>query len=342
MQDDVGCTGGLYEALVGVPDLAAAIAYYERFGCRAGPIGELDAGRARALYGVDSPLRSVRLLHQDADHGLVRLMQWERPVNDGLGVDANLRCIGSRWGVRVTTSVLNLANHAQRARELGEPIAVIDPILAVIGEVAGGGAPAPFREPLVGVREMVVLQPHYRQVFFERFGYDSPKYGRVNPHCLFGTSQHTHFGLMFVHDDHQLLRFYDETLGLKRWFDAERPYGQATGSRRIFGLEDGETHWMVDFDDPRSGHALDERLSGKLKVVRFASSSRLADRMDRSRPGSLGYSCYTWRVRGIEALRKRVHADGATHVTDVLADEFGTRAFGCRAPDGYSWVFLEA
>jgi hypothetical protein len=325
-----------------VPDLAHAIAYCERFGCRAGPLGELDAGAARALYGVDSALRSVRLLHQSADHGLVRLMQWERPLNDGLGVAPNLRCIGSRWGVRVTQSVLTIANHAQRARELGAPIAVIEPILAVIGEVAGGGAPAPFSEQIVGVREMVVLQPHYRQVFFERFGYESPLYGQVNPHCLFRTSQHTHFGMMIVNDDHQVLRFYDETLGLKRWFDAERPYTEATGSRQIFGLDEGETHWMVDFDDPRSGHALDQRRSGKLKVVRFARSSRLPDAMDRSRPGSLGYSCYTWRARGLEALWKRVQAAGATHVTDVLPDEFGTRAFGCRAPDGYSWVFVEA
>ena len=52
---------------------------------RAGRFGTLEAAAARALYGVDSTLRSVRLYHQNADHGLVRLMQWERPVNDGLG-----------------------------------------------------------------------------------------------------------------------------------------------------------------------------------------------------------------------------------------------------------------
>jgi catechol 2,3-dioxygenase-like lactoylglutathione lyase family enzyme len=342
MRQEAGCVGGLYEVLVGVPDLAAAIAYYERFGCRAGAFGELDAGQARALYGVDSAVRSVRLLHQSADHGLVRLMQWERPVNDGLGLAPDLRCVGSRWGVRVTDSVLTIANHAQVARDRGDPLTLIEPIFAVIGEVAGGGAAQPFSEQIVGVREMVVLQPHYRQVFFERFGYESPHYGQVNPHCLFRASQHTHFGAMIVNDDHQVLRFYDETLGLKRWFDAERPYGQATGSRQIFGLAEGETHWMVDFDDPRSGHALHERRSGKLKFVRFASTSRLPDLMDRSRPGSLGYSCYTWRATGIEALWTRVSAAGATHVTDVLPDEFGTRAFGCRAPDGYSWTFLEA
>lgn len=336
------CVGGLYEICVGVPDLAASIAYYERFGCRAGRFGELDAAAARALYGVDSALRSVRLLHQDADHGLIRLMQWERPLNDGLGLDDDLRCLGSRWGVRLTASVLDIANHACTARDLGEPVRVIEPVLAVIGEVTGVSAPRPFVDPLVSVREMVLIQPLYRQVFYERFGYESPRYGCICPHAMFRTSQHTHAGLMIATDDHQLLRFYDEVLGLKRWYDGERPYGLATGARQLFGLQADETHWMVDFDDPRSGHALDERRSGKLKVVRFGASSRLVDKRDRSRAGCLGYSQYTWRASDVEGLWKLVQAGGATQVSDVWPDEFGTRAFSCVAPDGYSWTFLQA
>src|SRR5512137_717175 len=85
------CVGGLYEVCIGVPDLASALAHYESFGCRAGRFGSLGAAQAKALYGVDSGLRSLRLHHLDADHGLVRLMQWERPLNDGLGLDDDLR-----------------------------------------------------------------------------------------------------------------------------------------------------------------------------------------------------------------------------------------------------------
>ena len=98
------CIGGLLEVCVGVPDLVTAIADFEAYGCRVGTIGELDARAARALYGVDSALRSVRLAHLDTDHGHVRLMQWERPVNEGLGIGNNLRCVGSRWGVRVASA----------------------------------------------------------------------------------------------------------------------------------------------------------------------------------------------------------------------------------------------
>ncbi len=336
------CVGGLYEACVGVPDLVDAIAYYESFGCRVGPSGELDAAQARALYGVDSALRSVRLLHQRADHGLVRLMQWERPLNAGLGIGPNLRCVGSRWGVRVTTSALGIVNHAQRAREAGEPLTLIEPVLAVIGEVSGVRRSQPFRDPIVGVREMVLLQPLYRQVFFERFGYDSPHYGQVDPQCLLRTSQHTHFGLMIASDDAQVFDFYDEVLGLKRMLDEHTPYDNATGSRSIFGLEPGEGFHMVDFDDPRSGHALAERRSGKLKCVRFAAQARIDHCLDRSRPGCLGYSAYSWRVHDIESMHRRVSGAGARRVSDVLEDELGGRCFTFDAPDGYAWLLLEA
>ena len=337
-----GCYGGLHEVCVGVPDLVEAIAFYEAFGCRIGAVGELDAAAARALYGVDSALRSVRLLHQQADHGLVRLMQWERPLNEGLGLAPNLRCVGSRWGVRVTHSVSNLVNHAQRAREAGQPLTLLEPVLAVIGEVSGTHAARPFRDPIVGVREMVLLLPLYRQVFFERFGYESPAYGQVDPHSLLRTSQHTHCGLMIAHDDPQVLDFYDQVLGLQRWMDQHTPYENATGSRSIFGLEPGEGFHMVDFDDPRSGKALAERRSGKLKCVRFAAGARIENRLSRSRAGCLGYSLYAWRCHDIEALQRRVAAAGARQVSDVAHDEFGRRAFTFDAPDGYQWTLIGA
>ena len=39
---------------------------------------------------------------------------------------------------------------------------------------------------------------------------------------------------------------------------------------------------------------------------------------------------------------KRVHGSGATALTDVLQDEFGTRSFSFAAPDGYFWTLLQA
>ena len=340
--DAPAAVGGLYEACVGVPDLVAAIAFYEAFGCRVGQVGEIDAATARALYGVDSPLRSVRLLHQAADHGGVRLMQWERPLNSGLGMGSSLRCVGSRWGVRVTSSVFNIVNHAQRARESGTELSMIEPLLAVIGDVTGTQQARPFRDPVVGVREMVLLLPHYRQVFFERFGYESPAYGQVNPHCLLRTSQHTHYGLMIANDDPTVLDFYANVLGLKRMLDERVPYENATGSRAIFGLTPGEGFHMVDFDDPRSGHALHERRSGKLKCVRFAGNARIENKLDHSRAGCLGYSMYVWRVRDLASLQPRLAAAGVSRLTAIRPDEFGQQACSFVAPDGYHWTLLQA
>jgi uncharacterized glyoxalase superfamily protein PhnB len=336
------CVGGLHEVCVGVPDLEIAAADFAAYGCRPAETGTLDAAGARSLYGVDSAVRSLRLSHQQSDHGLVRLMQWDRPINEGLGLGENLRCTGSRWGVRVTSSAFNILNHAERARQAGQPLSLIEPLLAVIGEVSGTGAARPFRDPVVGVREMVLLQPFYRQVFFERFGYESPLYGQIDPTSLLRTSQHTHFGLMIANDDPKIFDFYDSVLGLKRMLDEVTPYENATGSRRIFGLEPGEGFHMVDFDDPASGHALRERRSGKLKCVRFAASAKIEHKLDRSRAGCLGYSLYCWRVDDIDAMRRKVDASAVTQLTPIKEDEFGRRSFTFFAPDGYHWMLLQA
>ncbi|MCS6948449.1 MAG: VOC family protein, partial [Steroidobacteraceae bacterium] len=236
----------------------------------------------------------------------------------------------------------NIVNHAERARAAGAELTLIEPILAVIGEVSGQRAARPFREPIVGVREMVLLQPLYRQVFFERFNYDSPLYGQIDHTSLLRTSQHTHFGLMIAHDDPHLLDFYDQVLGLKRTLDEYVPYENATGSRVIFGLEEGEGFHMVDFDDPRTGPALAERRSGKLKCVRFSAAARIDNRLARSRAGCLGYSLYVWRVGDLDAMHRRVAAAGVRAQTDIVPDEFGQSAFSFFAPDGYHWVLIQA
>ena len=81
--------------------------------------------------------------------------------------------------------------------------------------------------------------------------------------------------------------------------------------------------------------------SGRLKVCRFPDLE-LKDRMDHSRPGSLGASVYTLRVRGLDAYKERVAAGGATEVTEIVENEFGERSFSLVAPDGYFWTLIEA
>ena len=118
--------GGLYEICIGVTEPKAQIAYWEQLGYRVGASGEISAADAKKLYGVDSKLTSIRLLHQDSDHGLIRLMVWEEPVNKGLGL---LRLIapGSRWTSTLTSDVLNLFNHAEAAERAKMPIKLVLP-----------------------------------------------------------------------------------------------------------------------------------------------------------------------------------------------------------------------
>jgi len=338
---ETGCVGGLFETGVGVTDLAASIRYFEAHGYRVGDIGELYAADALALYGHESAVRSVRLLHQQADHGLVRLMLWGKPFNDGIGL-GDLEAHGTRWTGQMTLSISNYANHCKVARENGQVIRAGDPIF--VGFHRPGSGPRAFVDPVVAVREMAVLQPLYRQFILERFNYRNPAYGKINETCLLATSQMTHAGAMVVSDDHGIVDFYEQALGLFRSTDKHVPYEQAAeAARSVFRLREGEPHWIVDFDDPaNAGKAWNEQASGRLKIVRRPSGFGLEDVSARARPGCLGYSVYTWRARDLDAVHRRVTASGGEQVTDIVSDEFGQRAFGFTAPDGYAWIMIEA
>jgi len=86
---------GIYEVCIGVADAIPQLQYWEQFGYRIGQIGELSASEARELYGVSSKVRSIRLYHQDADHGLIRLRIGQKPTTDGLQM-SSMNVKGSR------------------------------------------------------------------------------------------------------------------------------------------------------------------------------------------------------------------------------------------------------
>ena len=119
-----GLIGGVYEVGVGVPDADAAVAFWRACGYRVGTEGGLGGAQAKALYGVDSGLRSIRLFHQDATAGLVRLMVWDRPVGAGLDM-APLRTHGCRWSVHRTDDIANAYVHGEMLRRQGKPITLL-------------------------------------------------------------------------------------------------------------------------------------------------------------------------------------------------------------------------
>ena len=336
--------GGLYEVCIGVPDLIASSMYFERFGYRILDAGQLDAAHAEQLYGWRQNLRSLRLAHHSAQFGLVRLMEWETPRNDGLGMTP-MRSQGTRWSAQHTPSISGIRQHALLARQAGMDIAEHEPAFITMSKAVPGSfapvEPRPFIEPFVQALEYTVLQPLYRQVFFERFGYGGANY-RTYSDSLFRTTQIMHAALVISSDDHAVLDFYDQVLGAHRGVDLHAPYESTQAARKVFDLQEGEEHWHVDFEHPANANlSADQAHPGRIKCFRFPTSSKLADRHEYSRPSCLGYSAYSWQIRNVGAFAKEATAGGADLLSEVERDEFGNRCFVCRTPDGYHWVFLE-
>jgi catechol 2,3-dioxygenase-like lactoylglutathione lyase family enzyme len=240
----------------------------------------------------------------------------------------------------LTGDVYALANHAEDAVAAGLPVHYVEPQRQVIYD--SGARTRPFLDAIAGVREMLLIQPLTRQVVFQRYGYSLPLYGRIDEASAFRSSQVTHAGLV-VQGGPALVDFYDTVLGLLRARDGHESTYAEVASRHVFGMTPGERYVTTDFDDPRSS-ATDPALmrSGRLKVIRFVSDAPIPDRRDRSRPGSLGYSMYSLRVRDLAAYRDKVVRGGATQVSAISANEFGERSLTFTAPDGYAWALIEA
>ena len=331
--------GGVYEVGIGAADEKPLIAYFERFGYRVGSTGELSEKEAEKLYGVKSKLKSIRLLHQDSDHGLIRIMVWEKLTNDGLQM-SRMNVLGNRWGAMMTADIYNLQNHAEEAIAQKLPIFMVEPQRAEIYKLEK--RPQPFLENYATVREMCLIQPLTRQILFQRFGYNLANYGKISEQSFFKSSQITHFG-MVVYRNQENLDFYSKVLGLlkvKEAKDFESTY-ENPSSRAVFSLEKYQKYGATDFDNPKSSTNPANALSGRLKIIWFSEDSKLENKFANSKPGSLGYSLYTYRVKNIENYYKKVKASKATNVTEIKTNEFGEKSFSFIAPDGYFWTILE-
>ena len=331
----------IYEVCIGVPDAISAIQYWQQFGYRIGEIGELTATIAYQLYRVNSPLQSIRLYHQSADHGLIRLMIWQNPTSTGLGV-SSMKTKGNRWGTTLTTDILGILNHAEAAKSICENILYTQTHWEVIYNKDQKSRP--FLEPLVGVREMLLLQPFSRQVLFQRFGYDVTNYGQINDHAPLKTSQFTHVGIVVQDDSKEILKFYEEVLGLLRVRDGvETTYESSLAGREFFALNPGEKFIVTAFDDPCSSQTdFMAARSGRLYIIRFPENMKLASCFTDAKPGCLGMCLYTYRVREIEIYWQRVRESAAQQITEIMINEFAEKSFSFVAPDGYFWNILES
>jgi catechol 2,3-dioxygenase-like lactoylglutathione lyase family enzyme len=285
-------------------------------------------------------LRSIRLVHQNADHGLIRLMTWQNPTCDGLGMKS-MKVKGNRWATTLTADMLNILNHAEEANKAGLAVKYTNPHWEIIYNKERKSRP--FTDPAIGVREMLLLQPLTRQVLFQRFGYTLPHYGQIDGNAVFKTSQFTHMGMVIQDDSKETLKFYEDALGLLRVRDdVETSYESSLAGREIFDLQPGEKFFVTAFDDPRSSTTdFMAARSGRLYIIRFPDSLQLKSQFELARPGCLGMCLYTYRVRGIEVYCDRIKATQAQILTDIASNEFGEQSFSFIAPDGYFWTLCE-
>ncbi|MFB2896958.1 VOC family protein [Aerosakkonemataceae cyanobacterium BLCC-F50] len=330
---------GIYEVCIGVEDAMPLIQYWAQFGYTIGQTGELSAEKVYNLYGVNSGLRSFRLFHQDSDHGLVRLMIWESPKNEGLKL-TSMKAKGTRWTTTLTADVMNILNHAEEAAKAGLPIKYTFPYWEIIYNK--DRQIRPFIDPPVGVREMLLLQPLTRQVLFQRFNYSLPNYGKINENSTFKSSQITHLGIIVQDDSKETLRFYEETLGLLRVRDdVETTYESSQAGREFYDLQPQEKFIVTAFDDPRSSTTdFKTARSGRLYIVRFPESMNLESCFEKSVPGCLGMSLYTYRVSDIEEYFHRIKESNVQRFSEIEVNEFGEKSFSFVAPDGYFWTLI--
>lgn len=335
--EEIHVVGGLYEVCIGVTSIVESVRYFERQGYRIGPTGHLDVTRSEALYGVSSAANVARLLHGQEDHGLIRLIEWEKPANEGLK-QTSMRAVGSRWSNNQTLQMGRIHGHAFMAQSQGENIYVCPPAFAQFGHE--DAVIKPFEEEMTGVYEMSVHTNLYRQCYFERVDYPSPLYGKVDESCLFQTSQVTHCGITTSITDRAVFDFYDKCLGLKRVLDVDVPYEHMQASRTIFDIPEGLGVHALGFDDNRSGPGELKR-SGRLLIFNFDKDSSIENLHEKSRAGVLGYSHFSWRVANIEQFKRDALTYGAKSVGGIERDEFGHPAWCCIAPDGYYWLFIQ-
>ena len=333
-----GLIGGIYDIGVGVKDRDSAIEFWSSCGYRPGPEGQLSAEDAHKLYGVDSAVKSIRLLHQDATAGLIRLMQWDRPTGPGLNM-APLRTHGCRWSVHRTDNIANAYVHGEVLRQQGKPIYLVGPHYNFdLGKKTADKRP--FKETLSASGDVLLFQPEAQLVAMTRMNFAVPKYGTINEDAPLRLSEGCHMAVVIQANDISIFDFYEDVIGFKRYHQVDISYQPGYMPSDMFELSPEETFSEVDFDDPEVGDDPAEHLPGRLRCFIVRSSKPADDRLALSQPGNLGYSFYTVRVSDLPAMHEKISTSKASGVTEIRTDEFDTESFSFVAPDGFAWTVM--
>ena len=318
---------GIFENCVGTQNIGATLKYWIEMGYRVVKMGKLFPESAGKLYGHGSNLTSVRLQNgKSSGHGLVRIMSWSDPRNEGLGYTLPM-VEGSRWFASLVKDIYAIADAFADDKEHGGNWIYTEPVRAIEGI---GNPGTGFYHRFVGVREMFAIGAETRQAFFQRYNYNRPGYGTIEKNSPLGVSEGTHASIVI--SDRAFSSFYSEVFGLvpQEW-NGKISGAAKLSTRQTLMLEEGQEFYLSAFSSPKA-------IAGVLQVYTPLYST--PDKRESAQPGSLGLCLFTYQVEDIFAFRDRVIHSAATNITPIMPNEFGEPSFGLVAPDGMYWAIV--
>ena len=282
-QPDTG-VGGVYEVMVGTSQEEAQglIDYFAVFGFKVVKDAKLSAEDAQKLYGVSTPLTSYRLQNGKIDsHGLLRILAWETPTGPGVGY-APAETVGQYMSVMRTKDIFRIDDVFNDLRAAGNAWLPTKPIYDDLYDMSDKGSKLTIANRRVGVREMGIYGEFFNHVFFQRYGYQIPGYGTVNPDAPLQTSEFTHHDFNIKGDMKSATEHYVTVLGLKSENEPVIDGDWLEGPKRVFNMEDGHSHWYRGFVSPNN-------ICGKLKFFISRDPKFVRDRFRPAKGRAKGH-----------------------------------------------------
>ena len=330
--DTIPNTGisGVYEAFIATDKPAYHLEYFAQFGFVIKDSGTLTQAQAVQLYGVPSPLKSYRLQNGATDaHGLIRLLVWAKPLGKGVGY-TEPETIGSRMMVMKTNDIVRLTDLFKMLRfEKQEKWLPTEPLIDDPLRINKNGETSFFKRP-VGVRESAVYGEYFTHVFFQRYGYQVPGYGTINPATPLKTSELTHHDWFIQVDSMQQLMYLQTALGLRAEGPPTIDGDWLKGPKAVFTMRDGYTHYYQGFISPNN-------ICGKLKF--FMPLAPKPNRSKHQRMGELGLTLHSFYTSKINYVLQLVKQHGLKP-SNISTNEFGEQAFTFIGPEGASWQII--
>lgn len=327
---DTGISG-VYEVVVGVGDAEKSLKYFSEFGFEVVKTSKLTANQSNRIYGVESAAKVYRLQNGDIDtHGLIRLIDWETPLGNGVGYSPP-ETIGQRIAVMRTKDIFRLHDTFEDMRNESEvPVFSTKPVYDDLYDLDEGAYSIATRR--VGVREMAVHGQEFNHIFYQRYGYVIPGYGTISDADL-QTSEITHNDFIIKGEMGEVTQYYEDVLGFISENEPVLDGDWLKGPQEVFQMGNGVAHWYRGFVSPNN-------ICGKMKFFTARDPDFVRDRSDEQRIGELGITMHTLFTPNMSMVHELAE-DYGVNPTKRMKNEFGEDSFFFVGPDGVSWQILE-